>query len=136
MLGWIKHGINNALGDRASPFPVSLIQIRVSGQRPPQLFFTFWCENRIVVRCPVRPVGVLHVKDIPDDGMLRGRWVEVCQVPADGRCIGSAETLLHHVCVQDVDFAKIYRAQRQAPDALVAVGFCAAFVIDFLEAAV
>ena len=68
--------------------------------------------------------------------MLR-RWrIEVCQVPTDLCGVCTPEAFLHHVLVENVDLAEIDRAEGQAPDALVAVGLCAALVVDFFKAAV
>ena len=57
-------------------------------------------------------------------------------MPTDLCGVCTPETLLHHVLVEDVDLAEIDRAKGQAPDALVAVGLCAALVVDFFKAAV
>ena len=57
-------------------------------------------------------------------------------MPTDLCGVCTPEAFLHHVLVEDVDLAEIDGAKGQAPDALVAVGLCAALVVDFFKAAV
>ena len=57
-------------------------------------------------------------------------------MPANFGSVCTPEALLHHVLVENVDLAEIDGTEGQAPDALVAVGLCAALVVDFFKAAV
>ena len=131
----VKHPVDNALRYHALAQPVTLPEEGTFLAGCPDLLEALLCQHRVIGACPVHEAAVLDLEDIFYHRILRRRRVAVRYMPSVLRRIRTAQALLYHVEVQQIDLAKIDGPQRHAGDALMAVYFAAALPVDLAHLA-